>query len=392
MAQEIENYLLDKLSKGIESSKAPLGKEFKDLKELLREKLSSCSSSDIPAIREKLYTLNDLFSESHALSGKHTLFSTSFNRIKQNLSKIKTEIENIKPSINGQNGNATPTDNNDLQSGSSSSASQLPTKVYGFDEEIMYLLKSLVNPVGINFFKTVGILGLGGAGKTTVCQLLLTRPEVKNHFVPRIWVHMSKKAKEDNNNDPKKSVVLRMLDSLGVEEEMVKSISDEHGLAGLICALHVELMRKRYLIVLDDVQDSDDWYSNLNASLPRNVQWGERLAYGLPKGYGGTIIVTSRSEEVMKIMVGEENIHRLLPLADKDLCWDIFRDEIEQEVKPFRPPHEEELKREVVNKCGGIPLAAKMMGQIMREQIREGSVPTQSIQTQQSSDSILIGQ
>lgn len=70
--------------------------------------------------------------------------------------------------------------------------------------------------------------------------------------------------------------------------------------------------------MFDDVQDAGDWYSNLSASLPRDVKWEERLAYGLPKGYGGTVIITSRNEELMKMMVDEENIHRLLHLSNKD--------------------------------------------------------------------------
>ncbi|KAJ9136255.1 hypothetical protein P3X46_033347 [Hevea brasiliensis] len=401
MSQEIEKYLLKKLGEGLESPKVPLAKEFEDLKELLSTKLDSCSSSDVPVLRAYLYSLNDVFSECQALSGKNTLLSPTVFKIKQNLSKIKAEIENIKPSDdNNPNGSLdTPQNNGQLQASLSdarefhrlSSRSEAPPKVYGFDDEITHLEKLLVRRGSIDYFKTVGIVGMRGAGKTTLCQLILTKPEVKNHFVPRIWVHMSTKDNEEDN-DPKIAIVKRMLNSLGVEGEMLKTILDEHGLAGLLCALHVELMRKRHLIVLDDAQDTGDWYSNLNASLPRHVKWEQHLAYGLPKGYGGTVIVTSRNEEVMKMMVGEENIYRLLPLSNKDLCWDIFRDEVEQERKPFQPRNEEELKREVIQKCAGVPLAAKMMGKIMREGIRDGSVTLQTIQTQISTDSLSIGQ
>lgn len=77
MAQDIENCLLEKLNNDLESSKVPLAKKFKDLIKLLKEKLESCSSSDIPALRGQLYFLNDIFSECRALSGKNTLLSPS---------------------------------------------------------------------------------------------------------------------------------------------------------------------------------------------------------------------------------------------------------------------------------------------------------------------------
>ena len=156
------------------------------------------------------------------------------------------------------------------------------------------------------FFCWFSDLILRAVGKSTLCRALLSQPTVKSFFIPRIWVDMSTRHNEDHVG-----IIKRILDSLGVEEEMVKSISDEYGLGGLICAVHVELMRKRYLIVFDNVQDANNWNSNLNASLPRDVKWEELLAYGLPKGYGGTVIVTSRNEEVLNKMVEEEVLNKL---------------------------------------------------------------------------------
>ncbi|KAF2292219.1 hypothetical protein GH714_017154 [Hevea brasiliensis] len=118
----------------------------------------------------------------------------------------------------------------------------------------------------------------------------------------------------------------------------------------------------------------------------------EHLAYGMPKGYGGTAIVTSKNEEVVTMIAGEKNIDRLLPLSNNYLCWDIFRDKVEEEAKPFHTRNEEELKSEVIQKCAGVPLAAKMMRHITIEGIKEGVVSLQTIQTQQSKDNISIGQ
>lgn len=385
MAQEVESYLMEKFSKGLQSSKLRLNKELQELKNVLEEKIASSTPSQT-TLRENLYYLNNVLAECKALSSKTFLTPEeiySLYKIKQNLKTMKKELKNsresnrttpdgnVSPPQNGQpnssnvsspqNGQADSSDVSEIRHGSSQSVD--PSKVYGLDDEIMSMVKLLVKQGSNNKFKAVGITGMGGIGKTTLCQVLLTRQEVKNHFVPRIWVCMSKKAIE--GNDIKLEIVKRMLDSLGVEEETVNSIAEKQGLSGLVCALHVQLMGKRYLIVLDDAWETDEWYQELNSCLPRNVEWKKQLAYGLPKGYGGTVIVTSRNEELTKVMIGEENIHRLWPLSDLESCWSIFKDAVEEGGTQFGPPDMEDLKKEIIQKCAGFPLAAKMMGQIM---------------------------
>lgn len=132
---------------------------------------------------------------------------------------------------------------NSGQSGSSAAAASefprsgvsLAPQVYSFDDEITSLEKSLVPRGRIDCsFKATGIVGNGGAGKSRICRLFLTQPKVKRYFIPRIWVDMSKRSNEDN--DPKIGIVKRMLDSLGVEEKILRTIFDEHGLGGLICS------------------------------------------------------------------------------------------------------------------------------------------------------------
>ncbi|CAK7350745.1 unnamed protein product [Dovyalis caffra] len=242
-----------------------------------------------------------------------------------------------------------------------------PSKVYGFGDEIMSLEGMLVRDGSNDKFKAVGIVGMIGTGKTTLCQVLLTRLEVRNHFVLRIWVSLS--VKPNRGLDQKIETVRRMLQSLGVKEGIVSSVSEKHGLSGLLYALYVRLRGKRYLIVFDDVCDGDEWYGQLNSSLPHNGKWKERLAYAVPKGCGGTVIVTSRNKEFAKKMVGEENVHYHPPLSDSESCWSIFMDSIQQDETPFNFMNMDGLKNEIMQACGGVPLAAKVMGQIVNENI-----------------------
>lgn len=175
---------------------------------------------------------------------------------------------------------------------------------------------------------------------------------------------------DDNDEDLKVAIVKRMLRYLGVEEAVVKLVCNEKpGLEGLLCALHLQLLGKKYLIVLDDARETDSWYKQLDSSLTHEKKWGDSFGFGFPKGGGGRVIVTSRNEEIANMMVGEENVHHLEPMLDTASCWAIFKDSVVDEdlIRTIFSTLED-LKSEVKLKCGGLPLAAKMMGPAMKEE------------------------
>ncbi|PHT37258.1 hypothetical protein CQW23_24958 [Capsicum baccatum] len=129
------------------------------------------------------------------------------------------------------------------------------------------------------------------------------------------------------------------------------------------------LKGRRYLIVLDDAFYIDNFFDNLWSEPKLEDNCTEKLVLGLPKQQGGAAIVTTRSEELAKEMVGEENVHPLLPLQDKS-CREIFEDSAGEKMKQLlKDQTDHDLEDTIMSKLGGLPLAAKIMGNIMEQEL-----------------------
>lgn len=232
-----------------------------------------------------------------------------------------------------------------------------------FENEVLSMSNFLRKQNELDF-KAIGIIGVGGVGKTALCQKILADQQVRSHFVPRVWISMSKEEKGEDP-DPKTAIVKRLLENLGAEENVVKG---ENDISKLLYALHLQLWGKRYLVVLDDCRESDGLNERFD-SVIGGKKWGDQLCLGFPKGYGGRVIVTSRSREVAKRLVGEENLHELLPLRDPGSCWEIYEEGVREEGSEVGVCSNE-LKEELMKKCGGLPRAAKAMGKIKGRQLK----------------------
>ncbi|XP_030477339.1 probable disease resistance protein At4g19060 [Syzygium oleosum] len=259
------------------------------------------------------------------------------------------------------------------------------SEVFGRKVEVPFLVHDLIanSESNYNQFMALGIVGAAGSGKTTICQMIFDSADVRKHFLPRIWVCMTKQPSDDP--DPKLAVAKRMLTCLGEDEEIIEEKKREKdGVSGLVSLLHRQLVGKRYLIVLDDAWDTDEWYHKLDLGFDYSIQqhkpnkgknvacvhstdWSRSLAFGLPKGYGGAVIVNGGSNKLVEMMVGKENLHHLLPLEEED-CWAIFKNAAG--VDPALDPQVEEFRGIVRQGAGGHPFLAKLMGQCHRDMMQ----------------------
>ncbi|XP_043712704.1 LOW QUALITY PROTEIN: putative disease resistance protein RGA3 [Telopea speciosissima] len=182
---------------------------------------------------------------------------------------------------------------------------------------------------------------MGGLGKTTLAQLVYNDERVKNHFDARIWVCVS-------DDFDVKRLTKAIIESMG------GTANDLTELDPMQSRLREMLSRRKsFLIVLDDVwnEDQDKW-DMVKSSLTCGNE-------------GSAILVTTRIEKVASIM-GTFPAHHLKGLSEDD-CWALFKQRAFGDgSREVENTNLEAIGKEIVKKCGGVPLAAKALGSLMR--------------------------
>ena len=70
------------------------------------------------------------------------------------------------------------------------------------------------------------------------------------------------------------------------------------------------------------------------------------------------------------MMGGDKNLYELKHLSDND-CWELFKKHAFENRNTNEHPDLALIGREIVKKCGGLPLAAKALGGLLRHEHRE---------------------
>ncbi|KAM3279207.1 hypothetical protein ACQJBY_046495 [Aegilops geniculata] len=196
----------------------------------------------------------------------------------------------------------------------------------------------------------IPVVGLGGIGKTTLAESVLADKRV-SVFDVSVWVKVSKQFD------------LHKIGSAILKSMMNSTINLDS--CDLQSQLKKELATRRYLIVLDDLWEEDG--NNL-----------ERLKEMLQHGRKGShIIVTTRNLRVVQqLRTGFlANQRKICPVHESETvelgvlqpgdCWELMKQ------RAFGPDDDhsglEEIGKQIAAKCGGLPLVANALGQVMSE-------------------------
>ncbi|XP_015876694.3 protein RECOGNITION OF PERONOSPORA PARASITICA 7-like [Ziziphus jujuba] len=207
----------------------------------------------------------------------------------------------------------------------------------------------------------VSIAGMGGLGKTTLAKKVYNLVDVKRHFDSCAWVFISQtfvprdvlieilmqvdsqycRKIDLNRNKYVREISKKRKDA--IENLRTLNVHD------LICLLKDELKEKRYLVVLDDIWRIKAW---------------DYIKHAFPKGKKGSkVLFTTRNKEVA-LLADPSSTPIEPPFLTHEESWELLQRKAF--VRDGCPPEFEQLGREMVKKCGGLPLGIVLLGGFLR--------------------------
>ncbi|KAF8398842.1 hypothetical protein HHK36_014705 [Tetracentron sinense] len=198
----------------------------------------------------------------------------------------------------------------------------------------------------------VSIVGMGGLGKTTLAKKVYNNSDVMEHFNCHAWVYVSQ---DYRMRELLHGIVKYVMVLSKEEKETVEKMNEED----LRMMLSNHLKEKRYLMVIDDLWTMEDWDS---------------LKSAFPEGKNGSkVMLTTRNRDVA--LHALSNPHELRLLNNEE-SWELFLKKAfvqGNSVTASCPRDLEESGKQIVAKCGGLPLAIVVLGGLLS---RKDKIPS----------------
>ncbi|KAL5988123.1 hypothetical protein ACLOJK_035886, partial [Asimina triloba] len=200
--------------------------------------------------------------------------------------------------------------------------------------------------------RVVSIVAIGGAVKTTLAKQLYNCSRVTDHFRDILaWVCVSQTYS-----------VKELLQEVAVQVMCLsKTECSDLTIEALQEKLSGFLRKSKYLVVLDVMWKREAW---------------DELRAAFPDGKNGSrILMTSRIKEVALYADPGSHPHEL-PLLNREESWAQFLNNVfphkNKNSSSCCPPNVEEVGKKIVAKCGGLPLAIRVIGGLLSTKEENG--------------------
>ncbi|XP_060967433.1 putative disease resistance RPP13-like protein 1 [Cannabis sativa] len=216
------------------------------------------------------------------------------------------------------------------------------SEIYGRDcekEEIIKLLL-LDETTGGDKLSVISIVGMGGIGKTTLAQLVFKDERVNKMFDVKVWITVG-----DDKVDCMKvmRLIVEKVTSERCEIEEPYDLQEE---------VKKALSVKKFLFVVDDVWDEN------------RAKWDVLNNCFKSGKHGSKIVVTTRSTVVASIMKTGSTYQ--LGRLNEAAGWRLFAKHASLVVDSNDYFDLKEVGEKIVDKCKGLPLAIKSIGDLLR--------------------------
>ncbi|KAH9722464.1 putative disease resistance protein [Citrus sinensis] len=268
-------------------------------------------------------------------------------KVNKQISRIKMRIHDISSSRStygvkniGRDGEGTSFAVDCLREKRRSYPHTSEEDIVGLGEDMMVLGNRVIH--GGLRRSVISIIGMAGLGKTTLAKKMYQSSDVKKHFDCCAWAYVSQEYRKwEILQDLCKKVL--GLGKADLDKMHMEDMKEE---------LSNFLQERRFIIVLDDIWEKEAW-DDLKAVFPDAKN-------------GSRIIFTTRFKDVAVYADPGSPPYELCLLNEEDSCELLFKKAFAGgNAMSSLPPWSRELGKQIVKKCGGLPLAIVVLGGLL---------------------------